>query len=138
MDHWDRAHNERRTRKKIVESDVFLMYDNEAPVGTVTLSSNPPFYYRRSDNEFWENSNSPAIYISGLAILPNHQGKGLASKLLDFAEETTREKGIKYVRFDAVVHYENLTKFYLKRGYKIVGGRLTGKVESDFFEKKIS
>lgn len=138
MGHWHGAHGEDSVRKRILEDNVFLLHDNCVPCGTVTKTSNPPLYYKDCDHKFWESANSPATYISGLAVLPNHQGKGFASKLLDFTEEITKREGVRYIRFDAIVDYEDLTDFYLKRGYNIVGRRLTGGVESNFFEKKLT
>lgn len=135
MSHWQGWYTKERVQQKVQESDVYLIYEDNTPVGTISLSTNPPSYYTDSDRNFWSDTNAPAMYVSGLAVLPSKHGKGLATSLLNFAEEKAREKGIRYIRFDTVSHHKELTVFYLKRGYRITGKRMGRSGELSFFEK---
>ena len=135
MKHWQGAHTKERVMKRIRDKEVYILYENNLPVATITLSPIPPFYYGEDDKKFWKEKNAPAVHISGLAVLPNHQGRGLATELLNFAEEKAKDGNIGYIRFDAVSYYMQLNKFYLGRGYRIVGKRMTDNVASNFFEK---
>lgn len=137
MDHWVGAHDLEKVKKRIREKEVYLLYEKQEPIATITLSSNPAFYYKEEDKNFWKNLNAISIYLSGLAVLPKYQEKGCASKLLAFAEKIAIERKTKYVRFDAVCHYKGLIDFYINRAYKIKGQRLTGKTQSYFFEKEL-
>ena len=76
-------------------------------------------------------------YPGSLAVLPEYEHKGLGSRLVEHVEKRASEKGVKYVRFDAVANNQALTNFYLKRGYKTVGKRRTRDTESNFFEKEV-
>jgi len=134
MDHWLPWHSEERVRHRIKTKEVYLLTDD---IGTITLSDRAPFYYKPDDDAFFQEPAAPALYISGLAVLPSHHGQGLASRLLSFAEETAIDRGISFIRFDAVAYYQKLTKFYVDRGYTLVGNRIAGKEESNFFEKHL-
>ena len=135
MDHWQGAHTRERIRTRITEKNVFLAVDTDKFVGTITLSLNPPQYYPENSTINWKDPTASAMYISALAVLPSYHGKGLASLCLSFAEQQAKEKGLHYVRFDAIAQYTELTTFYVQRGYTLVGKNLTGAVESNFFEK---
>ena len=135
MSHWEGAHDKEGMLRNIHDKEIFLVYDNKIPAGTITLGTAPPFYYGKGDEGFWKEADAPAVYISGLAILPEHQGRGLGRTLMEFAEERARARGIRFIRFDAVSYYEELTNFYLERGYKIVGKRIAGRFECNFYEK---
>jgi len=137
LTHWKEAHTLERVVKRIKERNVFLLEVKGSEVATITLDNKSPSYYRDSDKLFWSNPDAAALYISSLAVLPESQGGGLATQLLTFAEEQARKQGLKYIRFDAVAHYKALTRFYVSRGYRVVGSRVTGKENSNFFEKAL-
>ncbi|MEK6981556.1 MAG: GNAT family N-acetyltransferase [Candidatus Micrarchaeota archaeon] len=137
MNHWKGGHTKEKVIKRIEEKEVYIAYYEHLAVGTITLSLFAPFYYNENDKKFWNDEIASAIYVSALAVLPKYQDKGVATELLKFAEQKAREMGIYYIRFDAVSYYVKLNEFYLKNGYEIVGKRITGNLESNFFEKKI-
>lgn len=137
MKHWEKGYTFEKVQERLRKKEVYLAYEGKDAVGTISLSNNPDSYYTNLTKRFWADRNATALYVGGLAVLPKHHGKGLAKMLLKFAEDTAREREIEYVRFDAVSNYKELIRFYLKRGYKIVG-KEPGKIaESTFFEKKI-
>lgn len=136
MGHWEGVNTKEGVIRSIKENTVFVLFDNEKAVGTITVSDKRPFYYKE-DYSLWEEPLASAVYISKLAVLPDYHRKGLASELLQFVENKARKKGIYYVRLDAVAHYKKLTDFYLERGYKIVGKGVFGNIEGNFFEKSL-
>lgn len=85
-------HNERNIISDIEKGIVYVLYDNENAVGTVTLR----------DNE-----------ILRLFVLPQFQGKGYGGRLLDFAEDKVAENYSKII-IDASLPAKPI---YLKRGY---------------------
>jgi GNAT superfamily N-acetyltransferase len=135
MKHWINAYPLEKVKDRVGRGMVYKITEENEVIGTISLSSEKPFYYKEDDDKCWENPSENAIYISGLAILPDHMGKGYATKLLDFVEKKCKNENIKYIRFDAVSYYEKLIEFYKKRDYKIVRTRVTGQYESHFFEK---
>jgi len=136
MTHWERTSYQ--NTEEIVSQrngkDVYILFLMKERVGTITLSYEPPFYYR--GYSFWKEPNAPAVYVSRLAVLPDYYGKGFGSALLKFAEDEARQKGIYYIRLDVAANYKKLTDFYLKRGYKIVG-KVVFDIEGNFFEKSL-
>ncbi len=137
MNHWQGAHTEDSVSKKIKEKEVYIIVHNNLFAGTITISTNPPKYHNEEDQKFWKEPNGSAIYVSGLCVIPEYQNKGLAKKLLKFAEKEAKNRKMKYLRLDAVSNYVELTEFYLKRGYVLVGKRQIKDNESNFFEKEI-
>ncbi len=85
-------HNENNIKSDIEKGIVYVLYDNENAVGTVTLR----------DNE-----------ICRLFVLPEYQGKGFGGRLLDFAEKKIAENYGKII-IDASLPAKPI---YLKRGY---------------------
>ena len=61
------------------------------------------------------------LVVHRLAVLPNHQGKGLARKLMDFAENFAKEKNYDAIRLDTFSQNPRNQKFYSNRGYTNLG-----------------
>ncbi len=85
-------HNENNIKSDIEKGIVYVLYDNENAVGTVTIR----------DNE-----------ICRLFVLPKYQGKGFGGRLLDFSEKKVAENYSKII-IDASLPAKPI---YLKRGY---------------------
>jgi GNAT superfamily N-acetyltransferase len=66
----------------------------------------------------WLSENGNNLYVHRLAVDPMHQNKGVASKLMDFAEEFARSKGYESVRLDTFSLNSKNNFFYKKRLYK--------------------
>ena len=68
------------------------------------------------------DSNSYKAYISLLAVLPEYQGKGIASRLITAFEERCRENGM--VKIEVFTHRTNSTaiRLYERNGYTVAMG----------------
>ena len=88
-------HSDEHIMADISDGKVFLLYVEEKPVGTVTISDNN---------------------LNRLFVLPMCQYKGYGKKLLDFAEKKIVES-YDCVQIDASFPAKRI---YLKRGYKEV------------------
>jgi GNAT superfamily N-acetyltransferase len=53
--------------------------------------------------------------------MPQHQGKGIARKLMDFAEQWAREQKYIAIRLDTFSQNERNQRFYDNRGYTNLG-----------------
>ena len=87
-----RHHDENNIISDIEKGIVYVLYDNENAVGTVTVRENE---------------------ICRLFVLPKYQGKGFGGRLLDFAEKKIAENYRKII-IDASLPAKPI---YLKRGY---------------------
>ena len=85
-------HNENNIKNDIEKGIVYILYESDNAVGTVTTRENE---------------------ICRLFVLPEHQGKGYGSRLLDFAEKKIAENYSKII-IDASLPAKSI---YLKRGY---------------------
>ena len=86
-------HSDEHIMTDISDNEVFVLYENGEPVGTVTIKDNN---------------------INRLFVLPDHQHRGYGKALLDFAEKKILES-YECVQIDASFPAKRI---YLKRGYK--------------------
>lgn len=119
--HWSKYYTRELVAKKVNDQEVYLKYVDGLPVATVTFDTKPVDYYTKKELNSFEDPKAKALYVRTLAVLPKYQKRGIASELMDFAEEKAGEKGISYVRCDCRALYLDLVNFYRARGCKIVG-----------------
>jgi ribosomal protein S18 acetylase RimI-like enzyme len=104
--------------KDVREKSLYVLIIVGQIVGTVVISS-------QMDQEYvpvsWLSPNHNNIYIHRLAVLPEHQGKGHAQRMMDFAERYAREKGYISVRLDTFSQNRRNQVFYETRGYQRLG-----------------
>jgi ribosomal protein S18 acetylase RimI-like enzyme len=66
-------------------------------------------------------------HLRGMAVLPAHQGRGIADELIKRAEETLAEQGCLRVTLDTTEPLQRAMRFYERNGF-VKTGRI-----SDFF-----
>lgn len=93
VEYFLRHHSDEHIVTDISLDKVYVLFDDEEPVGTVTISGNE---------------------INRLFVLPKYQHKGYGTALLDFSEKKIMES-YECVRVDASFPAKRI---YLKRGYK--------------------
>ena len=62
-------------------------------------------------------------------VLPELRSAGIGAKLMDYLEEKARQLGCKIIALDSYVTYHGAHKFYIRRGYEIVGYHFVRKAE---------
>lgn len=102
----------------VKREELFVLENNNNILGCIVIST-------FMDEEYipiqWLTSNLNNVYIHRLAIHPNHQGKGYARKLMEFAETTSRKRQMQSVRLDTFSQNDRNHKFYEQRGYQRLG-----------------
>jgi ribosomal protein S18 acetylase RimI-like enzyme len=88
--------------------------DEEQIVGIVTLDEFQHELYRTIA---WGREDGRHLIIHRLAVLPQEQGKGIARKLMDFAEGYAMEHRYASIRFDAYNKNERALRLYKGLGY---------------------
>lgn len=86
----------------------FGIYEKDSLMGIVSVFENPNALF----------SEEKQFQIRGMAILPEHQKKGLGEKLIKKAEEYVNNKGGELLWFNA---REVAVGFYKKSGYHTIG-----------------
>lgn len=104
--------------KDVKEKSLHVLIIDGQIVGTVVISN-------QMDQEYlpvsWLSPNHNSIYIHRLAVLPEHQGKGYAQRMMDFAERYARDMGCISVRLDTFSQNRRNQVFYETRGYQRLG-----------------
>jgi len=104
--------------KDIEIGQLWVLKDGKNIIGSVVISEIIDEEYKAIT---WLTPNANSIYIHRLAIHPNYQGKGLAQKLMDFAEAHAKENNFISVRLDTFSVNKRNNAFYQKRGYQKLG-----------------
>lgn len=122
--------NENYPNKTAFENDVtrgelYVLEVESIIIGCMVISS-------LMDHEYlpvsWLTPNQNNSYIHRLAIRPDHQGKGYAQMLMDYAETFSIENNYASIRLDTFSQNLRNQKFYELRGYK--------KLDSIYFPKQ--
>ena len=117
---WNEFYPSRKAfEKDVARNELYVAKTVEKKIiGCVAISS-------LMDNEYkpiqWLTPNHDNSYVHRLAVHPNHQGKGIARKLMDFAEEKAQKESKLSVRLDTFSKNLRNQKFYEQRGYQRLG-----------------
>ena len=67
----------------------------------------------------------PCAYVTVLAVTEAAQGQGVASRLMEAAEDWAREKGFRLICLDVFANNQRARTFYARQGYQEDSLRLT-------------
>jgi GNAT superfamily N-acetyltransferase len=100
------------------EGRVFLYKDKGVCKGMVTLSSQAPAEYGQLS--FYSEGAKP-LYLMRMAVHPLWQDKGIASALIEFAQQMARENGYDCIRLDVYQPSEQERQLCIGENFKEVG-----------------
>ena len=111
--------NENYPSKEIFREDIknnalFVARINSEIVGCIMLSSYKDDVYK---NVKWISEDNNNLYIHRLAVHPRFQKKGIARKMMEYAEAFAKSKNHKSIRLDTFSKNYRNNKFYKLRGY---------------------
>lgn len=109
----------------IKRKELYVLTFSEEIIGSIVIST---FKDEEYDDIDWLTEDGNNYYIHRLAIHPEHQHKGYAKKMMDFAEATAKENNATSIRLDTFSQNKRNQKFYEARGYQ--------KLESIYFPKQ--
>lgn len=115
---WDSHYPGEKEYKADVQLGELYVEEEEGDIaGWMTLNNCFPKEY---EGVGW-NTLSPANTIHRLAVNPHYKGKGIACRLLSFAEGFSCEQGKRSIRLDTFSLNQAAQKLFLKNGYRYVG-----------------
>jgi ribosomal protein S18 acetylase RimI-like enzyme len=108
---------------EIITTDIkkgflYLMENGNKIIGAINISEEQEDEYLKID---WEFNTGNILVIHRLVIDPEHQRKGYARKLMDFAENYAEINDYSSIRLDVYSQNERAIRFYKKRNYSIRG-----------------
>lgn len=116
---WNEYYPHRNAFENDVKLGELFLFENENTIlGCIVISTLMDAEYIPVE---WMTANNNNIYIHRLAVHPDHQGKGLAQKLMDFAETFAKTQHFISIRLDTFSQNKRNQKFYELRGYKRLG-----------------
>lgn len=87
-------------------SNIFVAVEDGEFIGYIELTEQKDYFTGEKQG-----------YVSAIATSPNNEGKGVGKKLMQKAEEWTREKGLKVLVLEVFQNNERAIKLYEKLGY---------------------
>ncbi|MCR9174052.1 MAG: GNAT family N-acetyltransferase [bacterium] len=133
IDQWDENYPNLESLSRDIASETLFAYrENGEILGIIVLNETQDPEYAEVN---WSTQESDRnIVVHRLAVSPQHQGKGIARKIMDFAEGWARENGFDAIRLDTYSQNPRNQRFYKKRGYTELGSvYLSYKKEHPYF-----
>ncbi|MCH2223716.1 MAG: GNAT family N-acetyltransferase [Crocinitomicaceae bacterium] len=120
IDQWDANYPDRESIKNDLETESLFVYQEENIIlGLVVLNESQDEEYAEID--WLTDDNAKNLIVHRLAVSPEHQGKGIARKLMDHAEAYGVKQGYTSIRLDTFSQNPRNQKFYRNRGYTELG-----------------
>jgi len=127
-----------------LNKEFLLKYAEEKEFYVGTISGTPAvaaILQCSQEAQDWESVDKdnpkPALYVHWLAVCSDYKGKGLTTKMVEFATELAKEKGVNLLRADADASSKKLRKVYEKLGFKLVGTEKEDYRETAFYQKEL-
>ncbi len=115
--------NEYYPSQEAFESDIdrgelWVLLIKDTLVGCIVISTFMDEEYKPIQ---WLTKSENNYYIHRLAVHPDHQKRGYAQTMMDFAEDFAKGKQAISVRLDTFSQNDRNQKFYENRGYRRLG-----------------
>lgn len=131
---WDEIYPDRETLSKDIErQELHIIEVEDRIAGIIVLNEDQSPEYAALQ---WMYPGR-ALVVHRLTIDPAYQRKGLATRLMDFAEETATNKGYDCIRLDAFIRNPAACALYETRGYRRAGKVHFRKGEFYCYEKAL-
>ncbi len=119
IDQWDELYpNEKILKLDLNSKTAFGLFYDSKLAGYVVLNDYQDAEYSEIQ---WQYTSGRQLVIHRLFLDPAFQGKGLAQKLLSFAETFAKENGYTSIRLDAFPENTSAVKLYERNKYHMRG-----------------
>ena len=120
IDQWDENYPDYASIENDLKTEtLFAFREGETILGIVVLNE---LYDEEYDQIDWlTDPNSKNLMVHRLAVDPIHQGKGIARKLMDHAENYACKLQYDSIRLDTFSQNPRNQRFYQNRGYTDFG-----------------
>jgi GNAT superfamily N-acetyltransferase len=129
--HWSSQSSERGVRYDLRTSKVFVMRGRTRIVATLRLATKKPWAI---DASYFTPCRRP-LYLTGMAVAPARQRKGVGRRCLEEAERIARAWPAGAIRLDAYDADAGAGGFYASCGYTEVGRAVYRGAPLIYFER---
>lgn len=120
IDQWDENYPNYESILQDLETETLFAYREEGKIiGIVVLNSIQDEEY--SELNWSTKETDRNIVVHRLAVHPDHQGKGIARTIMEFAERWAITHNYDAIRLDTYGQNERNQRFYRTRGYTELG-----------------
>lgn len=113
---WNDKYPSREVFKEDIKNkSLYVSKINQEVVGCIMFSSRKDDVYKTVN---WITKDEYNLYIHRLAVHPIFQKRGIARKMMDFAEDFAKSNNYISIRLDTFSQNPRNNKFYKSRGYK--------------------
>jgi GNAT superfamily N-acetyltransferase len=115
---WESTYpNEAVLQRDVANGWLWLAELDGHLAGVAALTTEQDAEYAQADWDFAE----PALVTHRLAVHPDFQGRGVASSLLNWAEDLAAERGLRVLRVDTNTENAATQRLFPKLGYRFAG-----------------
>jgi GNAT superfamily N-acetyltransferase len=132
--HWSSPVSERGAELALRHSQVILLFDGAALVGTLRLGNKKPWAI---DKTYFTDVGRP-IYLTDMAVDPVRQRQGLGRRLIEEALTLARNWPADAIRLDAYDAPAGAGAFYEKCGFRERGRVTYRKVPLVYYERLVN
>ena len=120
IDQWDTDYPNREVILQDLQTQTLFAYrEHKEVLGIVVLNESQDEEYAEIN---WSTDETERnIVVHRLAVRPDQQRKGIARRLMDFAEQWARDNHYDAIRLDTFSQNPRNQRFYLNRGYTDLG-----------------
>lgn len=124
------APGEDMVHKRVHEGEVYLAFQGEDPVGTVSILWEDPISWGE------KGKDGKAGYMHGLAVLRRYAGKAVGKEILRWAMDVIRSKN-KMIRMDCMAENPRINRYFKDLDFTYAGvSTLPSGFKVSLFEKK--
>ena len=135
IDQWDELYpNSNIINDDIQRKVAFGYFQENQLVGYIVIDENFNEEYNDVD---WKFQDTKPLIVHRLAVKSQFQGKGIAKKLMQFAETKGRQDGYNTMRLDTFSLNPKALNFYKTLNYRLAGEVIFRKGLFYCFEKKL-
>jgi GNAT superfamily N-acetyltransferase len=117
--HWNNAYPGQEFLITAIEKGSLYTYkDLEVVKGMVVLSDEEPEEYKNIE---WVGKGDKVLFIRFLAVHPTWQGKGIAKRLVEYAEGYSKDHGYTSIRVDIYSGVPGAEKLCIDLGFNQTG-----------------
>ncbi|MCC3866648.1 GNAT family N-acetyltransferase [Terrisporobacter mayombei] len=115
---WDENYPQAKDFTEDVESGDLYVQDEDGQIkGFICINYIEPIEY---EDLSWGSKNK-AMVIHRMAVNTNHRQQGVATKLMNFAEELALENNVVYLKTDTYSTNTKMNSLFKKCGFNLVG-----------------